>query len=100
MTKSVLHPNSFFTLNVTKTVTVRKGDNITRFITSQEIAAIAEIKPGKRSREILKKANETCELRGYIVPNRKKAPRDIVLELLGLARSEKSEQITEGVQDD
>jgi len=62
--------------------------DITRYITSKEIAEIAEISHNKKAREILAKANEICVERGYIVPNKKKAPRDIVLELLGITKKE------------
>lgn len=61
-----------------------------KYVTTAEIAEIAEIKSVIKAREILRRANEVATQRGYFIPNQRKAPRGIVLELLGIRQKEDS----------
>lgn len=56
---------------------------LSRYVTTQQILEIAEIKSVVRGRELLKEANELAKKRKFFIPNQKKAPRDLVYEILG-----------------
>lgn len=59
-----------------------------RYIDTKEIAELAETTNLNKARMIKNRANEICKNRGFIVPSERKAPRDIVLELLGISQKE------------
>jgi len=56
---------------------------MTNWITTKEIAKLAECGI-TRSRAILNQVNREVEDMGYIIPNKNKAPRDLVMKKLGL----------------
>ena len=64
---------------------------MTNWITTKEIAELAECGITK-SRQILRQVNQEVEDMGYIVPNKNKAPRDLVMKRLGLYGMEKPSQ--------
>jgi hypothetical protein len=61
-----------------------------KFVTAKEIAELAEC-CNQIAREILKEVNEIVEERGMRVVSKRKAPRKLVLEYIGLEENKQKQ---------
>jgi len=54
-----------------------------KYVDVNDVFVIAEIKGKVKARAIIAEANQLAKNRGYFIPHQFKAPRDLVLEVLG-----------------
>ena len=54
-----------------------------KYVGVNDVFEIAEIRGKVKAREIIAAANKLATDRGYFIPHQYKAPRDLVLEVLG-----------------